>query len=1394
MQILTIDGYIPAEDVLPGMVAVAYNPPTDEPLYQYILGIERLPVPWDPRVTETRFFKINNNPAWVFYADQSIWANDNVTHVKNLRFGDVIYAADNSDIYVTSVEVVTRLEWFRLHVDGDHSFISNGIVLHNASRFWVLGTGNWDGSDTSHWSASSNGASGASAPTTSDAVSMDGNSGGGTCTALSGAACASYQVNSGCAVSLVFSGSFTFTCIGSFAESGGNASRSYNLGSATLNVGTWSLVSTPSARFNAGTSTVSMTGGTLTTTGVTFYDLSCSANALAISAANTFNNLTHTPSAPAKTDSLTLSADQIINGLLTLNGGSAVNRLLIMSNTPGTRRTLTAASLSTQNTSWRDIAGAGAASWNLSAITGDSSDYGNNSGITFTAPATQHWVNANGGNWDTAANWTSRVPLGQDPVVMDCAFGSNKTVTANMPTGGASLDWTGATWSGTLTFAASGTFYGNYTGISGLTTTGGLACYAFMSSATFTSNGQTFSASVVWSATSATWTIADNFSSTSTTGNNGNLTLAAGVSVTALSHSDTAGTITWGAGSEFVLTGNAATLWGGHGVSGSTSYSGAEHKVRLTYTGSTGTRTIATGSGPPDASLLDLYVTGGSDTLTISGGKHGKLDMTGSSATLSANTTVYHGDFILGNTAPAASATALSFGKPSGTQQLTSNGKTIDRPITHSGAGTLQLADNLTMGSSRLLTNSAGTFDDNGKTISAQNYNTSGSTTRTHKQAADWTLSGSGTVFDASTSTNLTVTLTGSPKIKLSSASAKTFAGGGKTWGILDQAGTGALTISGSNNFADIQNSAFGDLKVTAGTTQTVSAFSYSGDASHQLSLDSTTSTAFTLSKSSGTVNVSYLTIAHSTATGGAAWNAPTNNGNVDGGNNSGWNFHTAYSLTAEYAALSLSGQAATLRTVAASPMAAGSFSLNGQSAVLRHNQTTALEAGEFDLTGQDMEPTTVTRLIGDAGSINLSGQAAALRSAMANALDAGAFELAGQDANLRADRTTLGEMGAFSLAGQSATMRTVAAAALAHGAFALNGQAASLRASYAAILQHGAFSLSGVEASLASQVRSLLDAGQFTLAGQGASLRADRFLVADHGVYTLSGQPAGLGSVLAMVAHYGGFVLSGQAAALRTVTSIAPAAASFALTGQDAALTAQHRMIGDFGALSLSGQSMIPVTVSALEAEMGAFSLAGQGAALRSARTAQLAVGLFSMTGVPASLHTVAAAALEAGAFAITGKDANLAAQWALAAAHGAFTLNGQPMSVRMAYRIFADTGSLTLDGQNASLVAQRRFGAEMGAFGVSGQPAALLAAYRPALAVGAFALNGQSAFVRWSARLTMAHGEFTLTGVPTEFSFRIVLPPGHRVILAAPRRGFLVESRDRDVILARRSREALA
>lgn len=81
-----------------------------------------------------------------------------------------------------------------------------------------------------------------------------------------------------------------------------------------------------------------------------------------------------------------------------------------------------------------------------------------------------------------------------------------------------------------------------------------------------------------------------------------------------------------------------------------------------------------------------------------------------------------------------------------------------------------------------------------------------------------------------------------------------------------------------------------GKLRLKNGVTSTVGTFATSGAA--QKFLESTLAgSQATLSQASGTVNASNLTIKDINATGGATWNAFVTNGNVDAGNNTGWDF-----------------------------------------------------------------------------------------------------------------------------------------------------------------------------------------------------------------------------------------------------------------------------------------------------------------------------------------------------------------------------------------------------------------------------------------------------------------------------------------------------------------------
>ena len=105
--------------------------------------------------------------------------------------------------------------------------------------------------------------------------------------------------------------------------------------------------------------------------------------------------------------------------------------------------------------------------------------------------------------------------------------------------------------------------------------------------------------------------------------------------------------------------------------------------------------------------------------------------------------------------------------------------------------------------------------------------------------------------------------------------------------------------MTGSASFNDLKINASKTLTVTAGTTQTVSSFTSGGTAGNLANIKSSSAgSAFTLSDSSGTNTVSYMSIKDSTAGGGATWNAYYST-NVSG--NTGWTFVDSDTSTSNF-------------------------------------------------------------------------------------------------------------------------------------------------------------------------------------------------------------------------------------------------------------------------------------------------------------------------------------------------------------------------------------------------------------------------------------------------------------------------------------------------------------
>jgi hypothetical protein len=308
--------------------------------------------------------------------------------------------------------------------------------------------------------------------------------------------------------------------------------------------------------------------------------------------------------------------------------------------------------------------------------------------------------------------------------------------------------------------------------------------------------------------------------------------------------------------------------------------------------------TVTTGAMSEANSISFNFTTGIYALTSTTGNVFLNLNFTGFAGSLGANTsaTIY-GDLTLSSTITVSTTSVWTFASTSATTRvITTNATTIGRPITFNGVGgSWRLADALLMGTARALTHTNGTIDLNGKTLTVGTRYTTATGTKnlTFNGGTLVCPAASAISFNNAQPTNYTTTAgTGTGKISMTAATAKTFDGGGSTFNCtLSNDGAGALTISGANTFTNIANGVQPTSFVfPIATTQTVTNWNVSGTAGNLVTITSgTAGTAATLSKASGTVSSDYLSLKDSTATGGAAWYAGANSTNVSG--NLGWIF-----------------------------------------------------------------------------------------------------------------------------------------------------------------------------------------------------------------------------------------------------------------------------------------------------------------------------------------------------------------------------------------------------------------------------------------------------------------------------------------------------------------------
>lgn len=545
--------------------------------------------------------------------------------------------------------------------------------------------------------------------------------------------------------------------------------------------------------------------------------------------------------------------------------------------------------------------------------------------------ADRYWVGGTGPwNATSTANWSATsggasgasAPTAADNVIFNSASGATSYVVT--PTSAAlckDFSVSGPA-SGTVTFAGTGaprvagSILFSTPGTMVWSNTGNIILQDGTANSTITTNNLAMTSALTCQRVTFTTTLGSAFTTSDTlTLTTGTLDLSS-YTLTCFNVVNNSGStrrLAFGTG-KIVVTGNGTTVYSQSVVTGLT-YTGTP-LVELSYSGA-GTVTVNTSTSASAALAISLKLTG-AGTYTLAQGAAGNffmdLDFSGHQGPTPSGAYTVYGNYTLSAAAGfsvTASASAITFAATS-SKTITSNGYTIDRPITFDGAGgTWVLQDAFSVGptATRVVTQNSGTLDLNGKTLTTPLYATGAGTKNLTFNGGSLVVTASGaTAFNNAAPTNYTTTAgTGTGTISMTSASAKTFVGAGSTFNAkLNQGGAGALTITGANTFGDISNTVQpATVLFTAATTTTfLNGFSLRGTAGNLITIGSVTAASHTLSKASGTISTDYLSISRSTATGGAAWYCGNNSTN--GGNNSGWIFSepiTAVNVTGVNAA-----------------------------------------------------------------------------------------------------------------------------------------------------------------------------------------------------------------------------------------------------------------------------------------------------------------------------------------------------------------------------------------------------------------------------------------------------------------------------------------------------------
>lgn len=214
--------------------------------------------------------------------------------------------------------------------------------------------------------------------------------------------------------------------------------------------------------------------------------------------------------------------------------------------------------------------------------------------------------------------------------------------------------------------------------------------------------------------------------------------------------------------------------------------------------------------------------------------------------TTSTNTPTVYGNWLFGTGVTSSSTIGtITFAKR-GTQTITSNGVSFGCPITiDCVTGTTNLGDALSLGSTRTLTLTSGTFDAVSYNVTTGLFNVSTPTNTTLKMGSGtWTLSGTGNIWMSTNDVGTFYKGTANIVLSDTSTSARTFTGNTRSYNKLTiggTTGTSTLTITGDNQFTELASTKTVAHTIALGTTtQTFGKWSVTGTSGNVVTLTGT--------------------------------------------------------------------------------------------------------------------------------------------------------------------------------------------------------------------------------------------------------------------------------------------------------------------------------------------------------------------------------------------------------------------------------------------------------------------------------------------------------------------------------------------------------------------------